>query len=265
MFGISYILKKDAEILKESILRLSKEREYSYAFWEEAAMKDGKMILKPREVSQNLVYEINTLEELRDLDEDSNQLNSDIISLISEVLSCDTKEIVGIKALKKGMTNRSFEFCCRGERYIMRVPGEGTDKMINRKNEYDVYQALEGQNICDPVCYMSPETGYKITKFLDNARVCDPYAEEDVQKCMQKLRKFHECKLQVKHEFNLFGQIEYYEALRNGAKSMYRDYEETKRKVYELKEYIDKAPKNIALLILMQFRTISFSQVMKFA
>ena len=28
---------------------------------------------------------------------------------------------------------------------------------------------------------------------------------------------------------------------------MYRDYEETKRKVYELKAYIDKAPKNIAL------------------
>lgn len=247
MFGISYILKEEAEVLKENILRLSKEREYSYAFWEEAAMKNGKMILKPREVSQNLVYEINTLEELRELDEDSNQLNSDIISLISEVLSCDVREIVEIKALKKGMTNRSFEFSCRGERYIMRVPGEGTDKMINRKNEYNVYQALEGQNICDPVCYMSPETGYKITKFLDNARVCDPYAEEDVQKCMKKLRGFHECKLQVNHEFDLFGQIEYYESLRNGAKSMYRDYEETKRKVYELKAYIDKAPKNIAL------------------
>lgn len=94
---------------------------------------------------------------------------------------------------------------------------------------------------------MSPETGYKITKFLDNARVCDPYAEEDVQKCMKKLRGFHECKLQVNHEFDLFGQIEYYESLRNGTKSMYRDYEETKRKVYELKTYIDKAPKNIAL------------------
>ena len=66
MFGISYILKEEAEALRENILRLSKEREYAYAFWEEAAMKNGKMILKPREVSQNLVYEINTLEELRE-------------------------------------------------------------------------------------------------------------------------------------------------------------------------------------------------------
>lgn len=247
MLGISYILKEDAVMLKENLLKFSNERGYIHAFWEEAAMKDGKMILKPREASQNLVYEINTLEELRDLDEDSNQLNSEIISLISEVLSCETKEIIDIKALKKGMTNRSFEFACRGEHYIMRVPGEGTDKMINRKNEYCVYEALNGTNISDPVCYISSETGYKITKFLDGARVCNPYVEEDVKKCMEKLRQFHECNFQVEHEFNLFGQIEYYESLRNGAKSAYRDYEETKQKIYELKEYIDRLPKRMAL------------------
>ena len=64
---------------------------------------------------------------------------------------------------------------------------------------------------------------------------------------MQKLRQFHEYNLQVKHEYNLFHQIEYYESLRNETKSVYRDYEETKRKMYELKEYIDKSPKKIAL------------------
>ena len=247
MFGIAYVLKEEAEILKQNLVDFSNEKEHMQDFWEEAAMKDGRMILRPREVSQNLVYEINTLEELRELDEDSNQLNSDIIALISEVFSCDEKDIVEIKALKKGMTNRSFEFKCRGERYIMRVPGEGTDKMINRKNEYNVYKALQGQHISDPVCYISPETGYKITKFLEGARVCDPYVEDDVNKCMKKLRQFHECKLQVEHKFDLFEQIEYYETLRNGMKSVYRDYAETKRKVYELKSYIDKAPKNIAL------------------
>lgn len=247
MLGISYVLKEDAAFLRQKLLHLSNEREYIHAFWEEAVMKDGKMILESREVSQNLVYEINTLEELRELDEESNQLNSEIISLISEVLLCEAKEIIEIKALKKGMTNRSFEFTCRGEHYIMRVPGEGTDKMINRKNEYSVYKALNGTDISDPVCYISPETGYKITKFLDEARVCDPYVEEDVKKCMQKLRQFHEYNLQVEHEFNLFHQIEYYESLRNETKSVYRDYEETKRKMYELKEYIDKSPKKIAL------------------
>lgn len=82
---------------------------------------------------------------------------------------------------------------------------------------------------------------------------------------MQKLRQFHEYNLQVEHEFNLFHQIEYYESLRNETKSVYRDYEETKRKMYELKEYIDKSPKKLRLLILMQCLTIFYLQEMKFA
>lgn len=247
MFGITYVLKSEAETLKQNLLRLSEEKEFAHAFWEEAAMNEGRMIFSPKVVSQNLVYEINTLEELRDLDEDSNHLNSDIISLISKVFQCSPNEIVNIKALKKGMTNRSFAFMCKEERYIMRVPGEGTDKMINRKNEYSVYQVLEGRDLSDLVYYISPETGYKITKFLENSRVCNPEDQTDVKRCMGKLREFHQCNLQVNHMFDLFGQIEFYETLRNGAKSVYRDYEETKRKVYQLKNYIDKQPKQIAL------------------
>ena len=52
MLGISYVLKEDAAFLRQKLLHLSNEREYIHAFWEEAVMKDGKMILKSREVSQ---------------------------------------------------------------------------------------------------------------------------------------------------------------------------------------------------------------------
>ena len=31
------------------------------------------------------------------------------------------------------MTNRSFLFTCKGKKYIMRIPGEGTDQLINRR------------------------------------------------------------------------------------------------------------------------------------
>ena len=43
------------------------------------------------------------------------------------------------------MTNRSFLFTCKGQKYIMRIPGEGTDHLINRKEEADVYRVLEGK------------------------------------------------------------------------------------------------------------------------
>lgn len=31
----------------------------------------------------------------------------------------------------------------------MRIPGEGTDQLINRRQEAAVYQVIEGKHICD--------------------------------------------------------------------------------------------------------------------
>lgn len=247
MIGISYILEEDAETLKQNILRLCEKREYKHAFWEDALVEKDHFLIKPREVSAEDVCEINTLEELRELDSDSSQLNSDILSLIQKVFTCEANDIVDIKALKKGMTNRSFQFTLKGKRYIARIPGEGTAQMINRGQEYEVYQALKGKKITDPVCYISPDTGYKITEFLEGSRNCDPNNPEDVKRAMQYLRRFHEYGFEVGHTFDIFGQIEYYEELRNKEASIYKDYLQTKEKVYELKAYVDTQPKQIAL------------------
>ena len=44
----------------------------------------------------------------------------------------------------------------------------------------------------------------------------------------------------MNHEFDIFGQIEFYESLWNGASSVYRDYKKTKERVFSLKSYIDE-------------------------
>ena len=122
----------------------------------------------------------------------------------------------------------------------MRIPGEGTDQLINRKEEAEVYRVISGWGICDDVVYINPENGYKITEFLEGSRVCDPLNEDDLKQCMKKLREFHALKLKVAHEFDIFGQIEFYERLWNGQPSVYRDYIETKENVLSLKKYIDE-------------------------
>ena len=247
MVGIAYINKESARTLEQKISEMKEHRRYYNSFWEDAAMEKGKMILFPKEVKKGDVLEINTLEQLRDLDENSDQLNSELLDIIAETLSCEQKEITEIEPLKKGMTNRSFRFRCGEKRYIMRVPGEGTDKMINRSQEYDVYQVIGPKGICDPVRYMSKEKGYKITEFLEGARNCDAENENDVKACMKYLRNVHEQKLKVDHSFDLFEQIEKYEQYRNGEKSIYRDYEKTKEKMYELKFFVDQQEKEYTL------------------
>ena len=57
---------------------------------------------------------------------------------------------------------------------------------------------------------------------------------------MKKLREFHELKLKVNHEFDLFEHIQFYEQLWEGSPSTFKDYAETKRKVFSLKSYVEQ-------------------------
>ncbi|WP_312700200.1 phosphotransferase [Sedimentibacter sp.] len=248
MIGISYLLEDEAAIIRERINKFCKMKKYDRSFWEESLFdKDNKMIVYSRVYKSDQVFEIDTYEQLRELDEKSENLNSNIISFVSKKLEVSSTDIQDITVLKKGMTNRSFKFICNGEKYIMRIPGEGTDKLINRSNEYDVYQVLSGKDISDEVIYISPENGYKITKFWDNARNCDPYNADDVKRCMQCLKNFHKTKLKVSHTFDIFKQIQFYESLWENRPSIFVDYNETKQKIMKLKPLIESFPREYIL------------------
>lgn len=206
-------------------------------------------------IEDGMIREDNTLEdssikELRRLGRICNgpfDGNLEILTLIQDVFNTDREAIKNIEPMDKGMTNDSFKFDVENKTYIMRVPGLGTDEMISRKNEYEVYKLLEGRNLTDDIVYINPKNGYKITTFMENARSCDPRDAEDVRLCMDTLKELHNAKIKVDHRFDVFEMIELYERLRNGEESIYKDYKETKEKMYKLKNYIDSIPKEFML------------------
>jgi len=248
--GISYLREPEAETVRKRLTAMDRT-DRSGDFWEAALYSKDRMIVKARVVQGSDAVEINTYEQLRDLDSDSDYLKSEVIKTIASVLQCSESDVVNITVLKKGMTNRSFLFRVRGGRYAgkysMRIPGEGTDRLIIRKQEVEVYHAISGLGFCDDPMYIDPETGYKITKYLADARTCDPEKEEDLIRCMDKLRALHNRKLVVDHAFDLFGQIEFYESLREGMPSVYGDYPKTKEQVMSLKPFIDGLEKDWCL------------------
>ena len=239
MIGICYLLEAEAAVVRERLEERGRDSRYDGAFWEETLYQKDRMIVTARVVHAADAVEINTYEQLREIDSDSSQLQTDAIQVICEALGAQQNEVTNITVLKKGMTNRSFLFSCKDKKYIMRIPGEGTDQLINRRQEAAVYQTIAGRKICDEIAYINPENGYKITEYLEGARVCDAEKEEDLQKCMKKLREFHSQKLKVEHSFELFGQLEYYESLWEGTPSAYQDYAKTKEHVLQLKSYIE--------------------------
>lgn len=239
MIGICYLTQPDSDTVCTRLEAMNAEPRYDDVFWEETLRDKGRMIVPARLMDAGEAVSIKTFEQLRELDSQSDHLKSEAIRTICDALHADMEEITQVTVLKKGMTNRSFLFSCKGKRYIMRIPGEGTAQLVDRRHEAAVYQAIREKSICDDIAYISPDNGYKITEYLADARVCNPEKAEDVRRCMQRLREFHELRLTVAHTFDIFGQIEFYESLWNGAPSIYKDYRQTKENVFSLRGYID--------------------------
>ena len=239
MVGLCYLTGPESAAVRDRVEALCSDPRYDGCYWETALYDGAHFSVPARVVPDEKFIELNTYEQLRSLDSSSPNLRSDILDLISAELHVPLSDISDITVLKKGMTNRSFLFMCRGERYIMRVPGEGTDRLIDRAHEAEVYSSIASSGFPDEVVYIDPATGCKITKYITGARVCDPFCEDDTKKCMRLLRQFHGHAFRVEHRFDLFDTIDFYESLWAGAPSVFRDYCSVKRDVFSLRPYIE--------------------------
>lgn len=242
MIGISYLLKEDTDIIAQRLCTMDADRRYKGAFWEETLYENDKFLIDSKVVNDDEVFEIDGIEDLRELD--SARLLP--ISHIAEIMGVGECEITDTAILKKGMTNRSFCFNCKGERYILRIPQDDIEA-VNHKNENIVYKELKDKNIAEDVVYFDCDSGMKISKYIDGAHFCDPCNKEEVRMCMHKLRQFHNMKIEVEHKFDLFETINYFESLWDGTDSVYKDYTETKSNIFSLKSYIDSVEKEKCL------------------
>lgn len=161
-----------------------------------------------------IIYEFENLEELRAFDPKyRNDSGSKAMQLVSRVFQVPESHIQKIRCLKAGMTNHSWLFSIDGKSYICRIPGEGTDKLINRREEKAVYEAVEPLGITERLVYFDEKTGYKISRYYENARNANPKEEDDLAFCMKKLRKLHESGASVAHQFRICKKIDEYENL----------------------------------------------------
>ena len=239
MIGVCYLTGEDVREVTSRLVRMQADVRFEGSFWEQALVEKGRFFIPGRLFPQDRVMEINTYEQLRDADEGALHLKSAAMEAIAETLGVSTRDITGIEVLKKGMTNRSFIFRCAGKKYIMRIPGEGSEKMINRAQEAEVYRVIAGKGMCDDCVMMDPRTGYKITRYLEGVRTCNPDNEEDLRRCMDRLRSFHAMKLTVRHVFDPFREMERYESFWEGKPSVYGDHEKTKTDVLALRPFIE--------------------------
>ena len=173
----------------------------------------------------------------------SYEINS-IKKIVCEALKVSEEDVTEVTPAG-GMTNKNYRICVKGVRYILRVAGTGTDRMINRNTEMfnSAIASEKGFNVEVP--YFNLETGVKISKFIENAETLTHRSikkEENLKQVTTILRDLHECEdFHMDNEFNMFRELEKYEEiLRSDNGEFFEDYEEVRSKVMALEDELKR-------------------------
>lgn len=191
---------------------------------------------------ENQIYEFENLEELRKFDPRyQNHSDNQALELVSEIFQIPESNIYNIRCLKSGMTNKSFLFQIHNRHYICRIPGPGTELLINRQQECEVYKRIAPLKLSEHIVYMDKKTGYKIAEYYEGARNSCSDNWEDMRACMKELRRLHESQLTVDHDFDIRERISFYETLciAHGG-TLFEDYEMVRGWINELMNRLDK-------------------------
>ncbi len=252
MYGPVYFTREFSEKLLPLIEAYYRMPGTEQFYWEDVLIRNLRT-LPPMHVNrqpENQIYEFENLEELRQFDPSYlENSGSEAMALVARVLEVPESDIVEIRCLKAGMTNKSWLFRVkesaesvqRGRCFICRIPGPGTGKLINRRQEGEVYQAVQPLGITEALLYFDPESGYKISRYYAGARNADFSKPAEREQCMAMLKKLHNSGIQLDHRFDIRERLAYYESLcqAGGHEISFQDYPEVRRKAGEVLQWLE--------------------------
>ena len=142
-----------------------------------------------------------------------------------------------------GMSNKNFKVTLEGKSYVLRVPGNGSEGMVERANEeFNAREACR-LGVNPEIRFFNPETGIKLADFVENAETLNAATiqrHDNMRKIAAIYRKVHNSHIRLKNEFNLFQEIEKYDRLMKKARAvMYDGWEDVRPRVMALESYLN--------------------------
>lgn len=156
---------------------------------------------------------------------------------IIDALNIDKESITEIVPCG-GMTNKNYKVTIDGKLYILRVPGAGTEEMIDRKIEKENAELGYKIGIDAKILYFDAETGIKISEYIKDAETLTPMAakkENNMKEVAETLRTLHDSDIRFNNRFDVLAKIKSYEELiKKYDGENFEDYDETREKVMKV-------------------------------
>ena len=113
-----------------------------------------------------------------------------------------------------GLTNKNYKLVMGDEVLVLRLPGRGTGRFINRSHERANHFAAARAGYTPPALYFNQFTGVKVSNFLHEARVLTPASAalpENYLQVAELLKNFHNTAIKFANNFNGFAMAKVYE------------------------------------------------------
>lgn len=142
-----------------------------------------------------------------------------------------------------GMTNHSYKVTrADGEKYLVRLPGEGTEELINRQDEKKSTELACRLGIDSELLYFGDD-GKKVMKFIPDPQPMDESVmkrEENLRQAAQIFRRLHTCGEDTGVRFEVFEMAEAYKKIiRDNHVALYSDYEDVTKAIMDIKAAVD--------------------------
>lgn len=182
--------------------------------WESIYLDHVKELdMRIRKYPAGVINEFDSIDELRDFDPAfMENVDSDILDNIVSVLHCSKNEICDFYPLKQGLTNLSCHFRTNDGEYVYRHPGVGTEKLVDRRSEEAGLRLAKKLGLDETFIHEDPDAGWKISRFIPNAKNLDPMDDEQLKTAMEMCRKLHESGAHLDRKFDFFDEGKHYEA-----------------------------------------------------
>ena len=112
-----------------------------------------------------------------------------------------------------GLTNRNYKVGIGDERFVLRIPGEGTSDYINRRHEAVAARIAAEAGVNAEVLFFDENDGLMLTRFVDGAATMNSERFRDlgaVARAAQAFRRMHDCGKSFATEFDLFLKMDEY-------------------------------------------------------
>ena len=149
-----------------------------------------------------------------------------------------------------GLTNRNYKITHGDDRFVLRVPGEGTSEYIDRQNEAIAARIAAEAGVNAEVLFFDDRNGVMLTRFIDGAVTMNAERFKDlgaVARAARAFRRMHDCGRCFPTEFDLFRKMdEYLDYLERKEARIPDGYGEVQKESEAVRQALNARPARLA-------------------